>query len=80
MIELKNVSKRYTTTTFGVRDLNFEIRDQEFLVIYGPSGAGKSTTLKLLAGIIKPTSGEIDARWSIVIRRGSRKPRYGHGV
>ena len=60
MIELKNVSKRYTTTTFGVRELNFEIRDQEFLVIYGPSGAGKSTTLKLLAGIIKPTSGEIE--------------------
>jgi len=60
MITLKNVSKRYTTTAFGVRDLNFEIRDQEFLVIYGPSGAGKSTTLKLLAGIIKPTSGDIE--------------------
>jgi multiple sugar transport system ATP-binding protein len=60
MITLKNVSKRYTTTAFGVRELNFEIRDQEFLVIYGPSGAGKSTTLKLLAGIIKPTSGDIE--------------------
>jgi len=60
MIQLKNVSKRYTTTTFGVRDINFEIHDQEFLVIYGPSGAGKSTTLKLLAGIIKPTSGDIE--------------------
>jgi len=59
MITLNNVSKRYTTTTFGVRDLNFEIRDQEFLVIYGPSGAGKSTTLKLLAGIITPTGGDI---------------------
>jgi ABC-type sugar transport system ATPase subunit len=60
MITLKNVSKRYTTTAFGVRDLNFEIQDQEFLVIYGPSGAGKSTTLKLLAGIIKPTAGDIE--------------------
>jgi multiple sugar transport system ATP-binding protein len=59
MIELKNITKRYGLSTFGVRDLNFEIRDQEFLVIYGPSGAGKSTTLKLLAGIIKPTSGDI---------------------
>ena len=59
MIELKNVSKRYGLTTFGVRDLNLEIRDQEFMVIYGPSGAGKSTTLKLLAGIITPTSGDI---------------------
>jgi ABC-type sugar transport system ATPase subunit len=60
MITLKDVSKRYTTTAFGVRDLNFDIHDQEFLVIYGPSGAGKSTTLKLLAGIIKPTSGDIE--------------------
>src|SRR4030042_1707248 len=59
MIELKNISKRYGLSTFGVRDINFEIRDQEFLVIYGPSGAGKSTTLKLLAGIIQPTSGDI---------------------
>jgi ABC-type sugar transport system ATPase subunit len=59
MIELKNISKRYGLSTFGVRDLNFDIRDQEFMVIYGPSGAGKSTTLKLLAGIITPTSGDI---------------------
>lgn len=59
MIELKNITKRYGLSTFGVRDLSFEVRDQEFLVIYGPSGAGKSTTLKLLAGIIKPTSGDI---------------------
>ena len=60
MIKLTNVSKRYGTTTFGVRELTFEIRDQEFVVIYGPSGAGKSTTLKLLAGIIDPTSGDIE--------------------
>jgi multiple sugar transport system ATP-binding protein len=59
MIELKNITKRYGLSTFGVRDLNFEIRDQEFLVIYGPSGAGKSTTLKLIAGIIQPTGGDI---------------------
>ena len=59
MIELKDISKRYGLTTFGVKDLSFEIRDREFLVIYGPSGAGKSTTLKLLAGIIELTSGDI---------------------
>ncbi len=59
MIELRNVTKRYGLSTFGVRALDFEVRDQEFLVIYGPSGAGKSTTLKLLAGIIKPTAGDI---------------------
>jgi ABC-type sugar transport system ATPase subunit len=59
MIEIKNITKRYGLSTFGVRDLSFEVRDREFLVIYGPSGAGKSTTLKLLAGIITPTNGDI---------------------
>ena len=59
MIELRDVTKRYGLSTFGVRNLDFEVRDQEFLVIYGPSGAGKTTTLKLMAGIIKPTTGDI---------------------
>ena len=59
MIELRNVTKRYGLSTFGVRNLSFEVRDQEFLVIYGPSGAGKSTTLKLLAGIIQLTTGDM---------------------
>src|SRR5574340_119396 len=59
MIELRHVTKRYGLTTFGVRNLNFEIRDREFLVIYGPSGAGKTTTLRLIAGITQPTSGDI---------------------
>jgi ABC-type sugar transport system ATPase subunit len=59
MIELCDITKRYGLTTFGVRNLSFEIRDQEFLVIYGPSGAGKTTTLRLIAGITKPTVGDI---------------------
>ncbi len=59
MIKLSNITKRYGLTTIALRDVSFEIRDQEFLVIYGPSGAGKSTTLRLIAGITKPTSGDI---------------------
>lgn len=59
MIELRNVTKRYGLTTIAVRDLNLEIRDREFLIIYGPSGAGKTTTLRLIAGLTKPTKGDI---------------------
>lgn len=59
MIELRNITKRYGVTTIAVRDLNLEIRDKEFLVIYGPSGAGKTTTLRLIAGLTKPTEGDI---------------------
>ena len=59
MIELRNVSKIYGQSTVALRNLNLEIRDQEFFVIYGPAGAGKSTTLRLLAGISPPTQGDI---------------------
>lgn len=42
-----------------IRALNLEIQDGEFLVLVGPSGCGKSTLLRLLAGLDRPTSGEI---------------------
>ena len=59
MIELRGVTKRFGLATIAVHNLKFEIRDQEFLVIYGPAGAGKTTTLRLIAGITKPTEGDI---------------------
>ena len=38
---------------------NFEIGDQEFLMIVGPSGCGKSTLLHITSGLMKPTTGEV---------------------
>ncbi|HEY7835706.1 MAG TPA: sn-glycerol-3-phosphate ABC transporter ATP-binding protein UgpC, partial [Ktedonobacterales bacterium] len=42
-----------------IRDLNLEIRDQEFLVLVGPSGCGKSTALRMIAGLEEITEGEL---------------------
>jgi ABC-type lipoprotein export system ATPase subunit len=42
-----------------VRDVSFELRSQEFATIMGPSGSGKSTLLHLLAGLDRPSAGEI---------------------
>ena len=42
-----------------IRDLDLSIEDGEFLVLVGPSGCGKSTLLRLLAGLERPTAGEI---------------------
>src|SRR5690606_11845122 len=39
--------------------IELTVQDREFLVIYGPAGAGKSTLLNILAGITRPTSGDV---------------------
>ncbi len=43
----------------ALEDLTFSVQDQEFVCMVGPSGCGKTTLLKLIAGLLKPTSGQI---------------------
>jgi multiple sugar transport system ATP-binding protein len=57
-ISLLGVVKRYENTT-AVDEVTLEIGDGEFFVFVGPSGSGKSTLLRLIAGLIKPSSGDI---------------------
>src|SRR5262245_8435511 len=42
-----------------IKDLNLEIKDQEFMVLVGPSGCGKSTALRMIAGLEEISAGEI---------------------
>jgi len=58
MLELRSLTKKFGKTV-AVNDLSITCKECEFLVIFGPAGAGKTTTLRLIAGILKPTSGEI---------------------
>jgi multiple sugar transport system ATP-binding protein len=52
----------------AVRDLNLEIAQGEFLVLVGPSGCGKTTTLRMLAGLERPTYGSIEIAGRVVNR------------
>jgi multiple sugar transport system ATP-binding protein len=60
---VSSVSVNNITKTFGdvpaVRGISLEARDGEFMVLLGPSGCGKTTLLRIIAGLEKPTSGEI---------------------
>lgn len=59
-IELKDVSFRYAEgEDFILRHFNCQINAGESVVITGPSGIGKSTVLKLMTGLLKPTSGQV---------------------
>ncbi|SMX37936.1 sn-glycerol-3-phosphate import ATP-binding protein UgpC [Maliponia aquimaris] len=44
---------------WGVRDVNLDIADQEFIVFLGPSGCGKTTTMRMISGLEDPSEGEI---------------------
>ncbi len=57
-ILLENLSKHFGRVK-AVDNLNLEIKKGEFLSLLGPSGCGKTTTLRLIAGLETPTSGEI---------------------
>lgn len=57
-VTLHNVSKKFGEV-IAVDDLSLEIEDREFMVLLGPSGCGKTTTLRMIAGLETPDSGEI---------------------
>ncbi len=57
-IVIKNVKKQFGDFT-AVRESSFTIEDGEFFMLLGPSGCGKTTTLRMIAGLELPTSGEI---------------------
>ena len=62
VIELKNISKSYgqgNAKVDALKDVNFEAKEGEVVLIEGPSGAGKSTFLTIAGALQKPTSGEV---------------------
>jgi len=62
-LEVNNISKTYVSSkgeSFrALKDVNLQVKDREFVALLGPSGCGKTTLLKLIAGLIEPSSGEI---------------------
>lgn len=56
IISIRNLTKKFGDIT-AVADLNFSVEEGEVLGFLGPNGAGKTTTIRMLAGIVSPTSG-----------------------
>ena len=60
IIELRNVTRRFDDNGFiAVNDFNLTVERGEFVTFLGPSGCGKTTTLRMIAGFDRPTSGQI---------------------
>ena len=56
---LRKLTREYTPGVAAVRDLNITVNDGELMVLLGPSGCGKTTTLRMVAGLVQPTSGDV---------------------
>ena len=57
-IQIKNLTKKFQDT-FAVNNINFSIEKNKTLGLLGPNGCGKTTSIGMMLGLIKPTSGEI---------------------
>ena len=58
LVEVKNIKKNYGKNE-AVKGVSFNIKEDEILGLLGPNGSGKTTTIGMLLGLLKPTSGEI---------------------
>src|SRR6201988_78722 len=70
-VSIKSLVKTYTDdrgrpTFTAVKNINLDIKDGEFMVLVGPSGCGKTTTLRMVAGLEKITSGTISIGGRVV--------------
>ena len=58
LVEVKNLRKKYGSKE-AVKDISFNIKENEILGLLGPNGSGKTTTIGMMLGLLKPTNGEI---------------------
>ena len=59
LLKAIDLVKRFGNTN-AVKGINFHIEEGRCVSLLGPNGAGKTTTLKMLSGLLEPTSGSID--------------------
>jgi ABC-type Fe3+/spermidine/putrescine transport system ATPase subunit len=58
-VALQGLSKSYEADAPAVRDVTLEIRRGELVALLGPSGCGKTTILKMIAGLLRPSAGDV---------------------
>jgi ABC-2 type transport system ATP-binding protein len=82
MIQVENLSKEYDSPTgkgaplVAANQLSFEVASGEIFGLVGPNGAGKTTTLKMICGLVVPTSGSVSVNGVDVERKPEEAQRH----
>ena len=67
MLSVQNLSFRYDAySKYILEDISFEVKKGEYVSVVGENGSGKSTLVRLLLGLLKPTTGEVQQRASSI--------------
>ncbi|RBW62726.1 ABC transporter ATP-binding protein [Ruegeria sp. A3M17] len=72
VLEVRNLSKSFGGVQ-AVKDVNFDLKEGEFLALIGPNGAGKTTCFNMLSGYHKPNTGSVSLRGQALIGHPPRK-------
>jgi NitT/TauT family transport system ATP-binding protein len=59
LLEMSAIDKVFNGNVVALRDMNLQVNQGDFISLLGPSGCGKSTALRLIAGLMRPTTGRI---------------------
>jgi zinc transport system ATP-binding protein len=59
IVEIRDVSVRYQNGVIALDGITLDVNDKDLIALIGPNGAGKSTLIKVILGLIKPTSGSV---------------------
>ncbi|MEM0949624.1 MAG: ABC transporter ATP-binding protein [Pseudomonadota bacterium] len=59
LLDMSHVEKTFNGDIVALRDMNLSVNEGDFISLLGPSGCGKSTALRLISGLLHPTSGRI---------------------
>lgn len=80
IIKSHNISKKYRKQSeFALQNVSFTVQQKEIVGLIGPNGAGKSTLIKILLGVLKPTSGTVEVLGTDPMQ-ASRSDRLKMGV